>query len=392
MTDSGLTVPRATRVVHIGFPKTGTTSVQSSLQEARGRLRELGVVYPGTERYHMQASIGVVGATPRIGDPPPDRNNWDRLAAEVEKAGDNRVLISSEWLCEGDDAAARDVVSSLGGEGVHVVVTLRPLAKILPSAWQQYVQNGMRTSYEKWLDGMLRKPPFTSPTPSFWTRQRHDQVIARWAALVGPDRLTAIVVDESDHLLLYRQFEQLLGVPPMTLEAQQRVNFSLSRPQIELVRRLNSAYHDEQWPAALYRKVVRMGVAEYLARETKDLSAEPRIVTPQWALDKAAEIGGGYADAIAAMGVGVIGDLESLGRNFTAAPSSPESAALLSTDVGAIAVTGAINAAREFGNREGYQAAKAKYYDGVASWRFAARWAQAKVRNRRRARAGSVRR
>jgi hypothetical protein len=38
-----------------------------------------------------------------------------------------------------------------------VVVTLRPLARILPSQWQQYLQNGYCMPYLEWLDGILSK-------------------------------------------------------------------------------------------------------------------------------------------------------------------------------------------------------------------------------------------
>ena len=352
MSEPNLLLPPGARLVHIGFPKTGTTALQSALEVARDRLNALGVVYPGTGRYHKEASIAAVGARPRIGEPIPGQRHWDALVREVREAGDRRVIVSSEWFCEADDEAARRVVEGLGGDTVHVVVTLRPLAKILPSSWQQYVQNGLRRSYDGWLEGMLLEPPYDRPTATFWRRHRHDEVVKRWAEVVGPDRVTALVVDERDPSLLLRQFERLVGLPEGTLELQKRTNASLSRPQAELVRRLNKAYRELEWPDKLYQSVVRMGVAEYLIRETPSEASGPPIVTPRWALERAAEIGAAAAREIAASGVRVVGDLDVLGRVPEPRAVEDWDERSVSLDVAALAATGAIEAARRFGRAE----------------------------------------
>jgi hypothetical protein len=90
-------------------------------------------------------------------------------------------VLSSEFFAEADDATARRVIADLGGARVHVVVTLRSLTRILPSQWQQYLQNGFDFRYLEWLEGILSEPPQT-PTPGFWRRHRHDALVTRWAA------------------------------------------------------------------------------------------------------------------------------------------------------------------------------------------------------------------
>jgi hypothetical protein len=52
--------------------------------------------------------------------------------------------MSIEFFVDAEDSALRRVVEDLGGRRVIVVATLRPLARVLPSQWQQYVQNGLR--------------------------------------------------------------------------------------------------------------------------------------------------------------------------------------------------------------------------------------------------------
>ncbi|HVX69122.1 MAG TPA: hypothetical protein VHA79_05465 [Mycobacteriales bacterium] len=273
------------------------------------------MIYPGTERYHKSAGIAITQARGNTGDAPVTMAAWRDLVTEVRAARSARVIVSSEWLCRATDKQARRVVSGLGGRRVHVVATLRPLTKILPSAWQQYVKDGYVGDYESWLQGTLNRTPFESPTPWFWIRHRHDAVIARWASIAGPSKVTAIVVDGHDHDLLLRQFEALLALPTGSLVpkgAGQR-NDSLTWPEAELLRRVNAYFNEQQLPDELYSAAVRSGVVPRLAASRAGLARPTPIVTPRWALERAAEIGAAAAARIEASGVRVLGDLASLG-------------------------------------------------------------------------------
>src|SRR4029079_14560362 len=74
----------------------------------------------------------------------------------------------------------------------------------------------------------------------FWHRHRHDRLIERWAAVAGPERVNAVVVDDRDHAAGLRFFERLLGRRDGTLElVPDRTNRSLTRPEAELVRTMN---------------------------------------------------------------------------------------------------------------------------------------------------------
>src|SRR5581483_956440 len=202
--DSDLLLPEHAVLLHIGPHKTGTTALQGALRLARPAMKEHDVVYAGRERQHMFAALAITGGKGLIGDPAMPMRHWNRLVRQVERAGDKRVVVSSEFFDGADDEVAARVVDELGRDRVHVVVTLRPLAKILPSAWQQYVRNRLRFTYEEWLDAMLRRPPYIQPTTTFWKRHHHDVLVERWVSVVGPDRLTVIVVDESDRTALTR--------------------------------------------------------------------------------------------------------------------------------------------------------------------------------------------
>ena len=108
----------------------------------------------------MEAALAVCARPGMMGDTKPTEGHWKRLVDAVHATGRCTSVVSSEFFAdaEGDDMIGQ-IVEQLGGDRVHVLVTLRPLTKIMPSQWQQYVQNGLRTGYEDWLGHMLKKAP-----------------------------------------------------------------------------------------------------------------------------------------------------------------------------------------------------------------------------------------
>jgi hypothetical protein len=302
------------RLLHIGPHKTGTTAIQGALHLARERLAAEGVVYPGRGRQPLWPILAVTGQPALLGGPRPEMSYWDNLVREVRAAGDRRVILSSEFFAEADDAAARRVIGDLGGARVHVVVTLRSLTRILPSQWQQYLQNGFHFRYLEWLEGILSDPPKT-PTPGFWRRHRHDELVKRWAAENGPENLTVIVLDESDRLMLLRAFESMLGLPGGFLVPEKRAaNRSLTVAEAELVRLLNEEFSRRAWPHRDYARFVRYGAVEHMKNARQPPPDEPRIATPAWALARAGQISAEMAANIGALGVNIVGDLSSLGK------------------------------------------------------------------------------
>jgi len=323
MAPDDLTLAAGTRLLHIGPHKTGTTALQGAFHLARARLAAHGVFYAGADRSPVRATLAVTGRPAMLGEASPDIALWDKLVRTVREAGDQRVVISSEFFDDADDAVARRVVADLGGPRVHVVATLRPLARVMPSQWQQYLQNGLRTPYLEWLDGMLKKPPYDQPTPTFWQRHRQDKLIARWAAAAGVPNVTVIVVDGSDRLALLRTFESLLGLPAGFLvpEDEMVVNRSLTLAEAEVVRQLNEEFKRREWPGASYAKFMRYGAVRQM-KARKPLPGEPQIAAPAWALERMAEISAEMTGKIAALGVRVVGDLSAL--RSPAPPARPQ--------------------------------------------------------------------
>lgn len=306
--------PRGARVLHIGPHKTGTTSLQRAFHASRDAVSAQGVHYAGSTSQPIDEVLSLLGREnpkPPHGAPDSDRP-WRNLVREVRDEP-RTVLVSSEFLADARPAAMRAAVDELADGSAFVLVTLRPLPLILPSQWQQYVQNGLKTGYEKWLKAMLRTPESTTLTPSFWWRHRHDELINRWAELVGPDRVVVVVLDPVEPLQLLRDAEGLFSLEPHTLPAPVTHNRSLTLPEIELIRQFNRQFAKSGLPRSVHHHAIRFGAARYLQQRTPRPD-EPRLTTPRWAARTAARLGGQMAESIAASGVHVIGDLSTLSQ------------------------------------------------------------------------------
>ncbi|MQA26367.1 MAG: hypothetical protein GEU94_13055 [Micromonosporaceae bacterium] len=344
----GLLLPAAARLVHIGPHKTGTTALQSAFHVGREQLAEHGVTYAGNEQHVVRAALAVTGQPHMLGEGEPQQRHWERLVADVKAAGDNRVAVTSEFYSEADDDAVRRVIEELGGPLVHIVVTLRPLAKIVPSQWQQWVQNGLREPYEKWLDSTLNQPPKTRQRRKFWQRHDHGQLVERWTAIAGKDNLTVVVVDENDGRMLLRTFEAMLGLPDGLLAPEKaQANRSLTLAETEIVRQFNKEFRRQPWSDRVYARYLRRGAVMQMKAARLPAPDEPKIVTPPWALKRAAEIGAESASQIQALGARIVGDIDSLGAlppDRAEATAAPELALEPAAEAAAEAVVGAIMA------------------------------------------------
>jgi hypothetical protein len=225
-------LPPGELLLHIGPFKTGTTTVQAAFHQNREALARQHIHYAGRGSQPMAAAMEAAGreTLPTLGRGP---DRWSRLLEEIRAAEARHVVVSSEFFSGADDDRARSIVEALGADRTHVVVTLRPLVRILASQWQQYIQNRIVIGYDEWLHAVLDDPDAPPRvTPSFWLRHRHDRLVRRWAQAVGTDRLTVVVVDESDQRMLPRTFEQLLGLEPLQRLAVSAARCAVAAEQV----------------------------------------------------------------------------------------------------------------------------------------------------------------
>ena len=299
-------VPAGTRVLHIGPPKTGTTAVQAAMHEARAALRDQGVRYLGRQRHSGDAVRSVLGRpSPRLGGKVPPGSYWQGIVGEARDAAEPRLIFSSEFLAGADEAAVERVVASFDPGSVHVVATFRPLARLLPSQWQQDVRRGAVEPFPTWLEKVLGPDP--GAAPYFWRSHRFDAVVERWVRVVGPDRFTIIALDARDRGFMLRSFEALLALRPGTLvERPSLSNRSLTHPEAEAIRALNVAFRAAGLGWVDQAQLVHLGAARELWRRATP-PGEPMVIAPAWAIARAAAIDSEMLQRVEALGVEIMG-------------------------------------------------------------------------------------
>lgn len=92
--------------VHIGSPKTGTTTIQAFLQENRDVLKKKGYIYPGKEMNHYFLGLEVAGYRnlvpeeqeflERVYEAHGTRDLPGYIAREIDESGCRNVIISAE--------------------------------------------------------------------------------------------------------------------------------------------------------------------------------------------------------------------------------------------------------------------------------------------------------
>lgn len=354
-------LPRGSVLLHIGPPKTGTSALQGACHSARRALLDAGVHYAGPGIQPSTAAFAVTRREHPSTGRAPSMRHWRSLVHEVRRVRDQTVLISSEFFAGADAEQATQIVDELGRDRLHVVITLRPLAKILASRWQQNVQEGAKVAYDTWLHDVLTQPDSTHAR-RFWSRQRHDELVIKWSEIVGSDRLHVIVIDDRDHDDILRRFEALLGIPQATLQAHKDApNRSLTLEEVESVRAFNEQFAEAKLSTALRHKLMARGAATHLKRRVPDRD-ERKIVTPSWALRAANDAAREMVKSIAARGVHVHGDLGLLTPVDTGAPQDDATTGSLQVrpEIAARTAMGILFAS---GATHGYEAGS-----GVPAW------------------------
>jgi hypothetical protein len=306
-------------IIHPGFHKSGTTALQESFALNRPLLRENGIFYPpiGSKAHHRVAwalTQRPWGWSKRGGEKTPEKY-WDRMSSRINGAKEETVILSSEFFSEIDGERIRKIRSEIKGRDIQILFTLRPLAKLLPSSYQQYLKYGITIEYEDWLHAILDKPGESKVSPTFWKRHSHGKVVARWVDIFGKSNVTLLIVNEAQPTFLFDEINKFLNLPTGTLNAAPSgSNRSLTMEEISLLLELNRQFPKERvWDE--YEVFVRAGYIRHLTDHVPPAADKARLLTPQWAVDKANELGKVIQKELLGTGVKIIGDVDSLGNS-----------------------------------------------------------------------------
>ena len=316
-------LPGNSIMLHIGAHKTGTTSLQAALFAASKDLEEQGVINlvadgddtanPAARAVQRLPSSGSTGA-------PVAYNVWTTLVDQAKAHPQHLVSISAEAFAVSEPLVIKTIVNDLGIDRLQVVITLRPLGKILPSQWQQDLHGAwVNQKFEEWLREILRdvRPmkqigPLQVPH-QFWIRHRHDALLQRWIDAVGSDRITLVVGDDQRKSSLLEHFEDLLSLREGTLSsvAVER-NQSMTLPEMQIMQRYGELLESSELGKLIvarsrYHKALRI-----LRKIRSENTSDARLVIPEWSFVRISEIQREMVEHMQASGVSVIGTLNPL--------------------------------------------------------------------------------
>lgn len=341
-------IPPGHILLHIGPYKTGSTALQSALFARREELAAFGVAYPGRWRRLFRQGHALMRWAPR-GHQVPPASVWDDFAAEVRALadrGDQRICLSTEDFGRlRRHERSEKIVADLGGpERLHVVAVARAYHRLLPSHWQERVKSHETRSYDAWLHELLEGTDEDEAYRSFWSSHDVEWMTSMWLDLIGPEHFTLVATDDSDRSLLSGTVEAMLGLPDGLLAGSQVANASLSRNAVEMLRLTNIEFERHGWSDRDYTRLVQKGMIPALqeaGRQGDDVSTVP---LPAWAHPLVGERSDRRIDAIRALGIHVVGDVECLRLPEQSASASADPVTV-SVEAAATAVAGVVGAA-----------------------------------------------
>jgi hypothetical protein len=248
--------------LHVGEPKTGTTFLQQVMWRNRSALAQFGIMLPGPRPLaHWRAAQDLREVPQAATDPlGPFTGAWDRLARQALRAPLASV-VSHELFAAANAEQVERAVASFASTEVHLVVTVRDMATLLPAEWQESVKHRNARAWEDWLSDVIDHEAGTPDRRRWWFWQVHDtlEILRLWSAHVPPQRVHVITMPPrgGPRELLWQRFAEVIGVDPSAVDTTlARSNESLGLPEIELIRRVNQALPEEV-PGWFYMRTVK---------------------------------------------------------------------------------------------------------------------------------------
>jgi hypothetical protein len=311
--------------LHVGLPKSGTSYVQGTLTANKDALKRAGLLFPGRGWVDQVRAVQDVRQMKRA---PAKRRRvagaWQRLVAEIS-AWHGDAIVSMEWLGPASADHIRTMVSDLRPARVHVIFTVRDLARTVPAAWQEFVQNREEWTWQEFLEGVVAEGPTKSvPGSRFWAQQDLAGLLATWTSVVPAEDVHVVTVPRPGVAqdVLWQRLCEVLGPQYEGCRSTTGAsNRSLGMESAELMRRLNRAARAAELPTSVYLRRFKHALAKGILAQRS--GEESKLVLPPAYDDWATRAAAHQIEAVGASGVHVVGDLEDL-RPVPAAADAPQ--------------------------------------------------------------------
>ncbi len=299
-------------VLHIGTPKTGTSYLQDVLFHNRKFLAEHRIFYPA-ERYDSQFFAALDLMQLQWGGLEAEAvGTWSQLAESVRAIEDGTVIISHEILAKASQQQVKEAIASLGNDSeIHLVISVRDLARQIPAEWQEKVKHRSILNYAHFLD-LIRDPLRVSREGAwFWGVQDLPAILDRWGHNLPPERIHIVTVPPpgSDRNLLWKRFSHAFGLDGINLDLRgARTNPSMGAPETALLRQINLKVNSVVAPADYRPLILNLLAHRTLAARTDS----PRLTLRPDLRPWVAELSRQWVCELKFRAYNVVGDLNEL--------------------------------------------------------------------------------
>lgn len=186
---------RRTAWLHVGLPGTGAPTLAAALTSHADAVAAQGFSLPAlSEEQLVRAALELRR----------EHKAWGYRRREVEGAwaevcrrahkGRRRPLVVSDLLaaCASDQIDL--LLDGLSPMRTHVVVSVRDPATQVLDAWAETVRRGRTVSFAAYADRLLDPAREHTQAGRFWASQHLGEVLDRWSAAVGAERVHVVVL------------------------------------------------------------------------------------------------------------------------------------------------------------------------------------------------------
>lgn len=255
-------VPRAvtqTIVLHIGYPKTGTTAIQQCLHANREALQRQGVCYPATgqsaDHSHSRLAFTLFDNRHEQFTERQRAELFDALAAEIEASACPTVLLSAEPLARHFPEMSRSEHFGrlFAGRQLRGICFLRRQDTYLESIYTQAVWSAKRKLTLAFDAFLAHADELADYYP----------VVRDWATFFGREHLSLVVYEQarnSDGCT--RRLCSLTGIEPTNfVDLDVVANTAAAGPVGTTIMRLGNAYPlSEEQRAGLATRIQQLDI------------------------------------------------------------------------------------------------------------------------------------
>lgn len=250
--------------LHIGFGKTGTTSIQTYFSKKRADLLHQGFLYPETGisvgGHHLLAPLGEENITGNT------RNLYDKLKQEISNNNAQKIIISSENYVFARHSFIKDLMHEFSEFDVTIIFYARRQESLIESTFLQWQKIGddYQGSLENFFQKHKRSFDFT-------------ELIAPWENCFGEDAIIARIYDKKvigDNVC--RDIASILGIQELAFESEKKENISLRPEFSSLVGLIDAAGIDKANRTKIITELIRLSEHFDSVKKTPMISAELR--------------------------------------------------------------------------------------------------------------------